>query len=152
MQVETLRDVLHGTKEFHQHLSQCLSHGADKNIDERAQMLLTYLSDHEKSLTKAISGFQASGEEHALNTWFYEYIQEHPIIRHVHCDAPFAELDARQIMEVIVDQHQQVIELYRTLASQAVIPSAVELLEALRSLEEHESMRMTHAANRFDDM
>jgi hypothetical protein len=152
MQVETLRDVLHWTKVFHQELSQRLSHGAGKNIDERAQILLSYLSDHEKSLTKALSGFQTSGEEHALNTWFYEYIQKHPIIRHVHCDAPFAELDARQIMEVIVDQHQQVIELYRHLESQAVIPSAIELLATLRSLEEHESMRMTHAANRFDDM
>jgi hypothetical protein len=152
MQVETLRDVLHWTKEFHQHLSQCLSQCAGKNIDERAQMLLNYLSDHEKSLTKVISGFETSGDEHALNTWCYEYIQKHPIIRHVHCDAPFAELDAKQIMEVIADQHQQVIELYRHLASQAVIPSAIELLKTLRSLEEHESMRMTHTANRFDDM
>ncbi len=152
MQVETLRDVLHWTREFHQHLSQCLAHCSDKNKDERAQMLLTYLSDHEKSLTKVVSGFEAAGDEHALNTWFYDYVQKHPIIQHVHCDAPFAELDAKQIMAVIVDQHQQVIELYRYLAAQAVVPSAIELLETLRSLEEHEAMRMVHSAHRLDDM
>ncbi len=152
MQIETLKDVLHWTREFHQHLSQCLSHCADKNTSERARMILGYLSDHEKALTKVVSGFETSGDEHALNTWCYEYVAKHPIVRHAHCDAPFAELDATQIMEVIVDQHQQVIELYRYLASRADIPSAKELMESLRSLEEHEMMRMAQSANRFEDI
>lgn len=121
-------------------------------MDERARMILAYLSDHEKALTKVVSGFETSGDEHALNTWCYEYVAKHPIVRHAHCDAPFAELDATQIMEVIVDQHQQVIELYRYLASRADIPSAKELMESLRSLEEHEMMRMTQSANRFEDL
>ena len=72
MQIETLKDVLHWTREFHQHLSQCLSHCADKNTDERARMILAYLSDHEKSLTKVVNGFETSGDEHALNTWCME--------------------------------------------------------------------------------
>ena len=121
-------------------------------MDERARMILAYLSDHEKALTKVVSGFETSGDEHALNTWCYEYVAKHPIVRHAHCDAPFAELDTTQIMEVIVDQHQQVIELYRYLASRADIPSAEELMESLRSLEEHEMMRMAQSANRFGDL
>ena len=152
MQIETLKDVLHWTREFHQHLSQCLSHCADKNMDERARMILTYLSDHEKALTKVVGSFETTGDEHALNTWCYEYVAKHPIVRHAYCDAPFADLDATQIMEVIIDQHQQVIELYCYLASRADIPSAMELMESLRSLEEHELMRMAQSANRFGDM
>ncbi len=152
MQIETLKDVLHWTREFHQHLSQCLFHCADKNMEERARMILAYLSDHEKALTKVVSGFETSGDEHALNTWCYEYVAKHPIVRHAHCDAPFAELDTTQIMEVIVDQHQQVIELYRYLASRAEIPSAKELMESLQSLEEHEMMRMAQSVNRFGDL
>lgn len=152
MQIETLRDVLKWTKEFHQHLSQCLSHCADKNTNTRAKMILAYLSDHEESLTKVVSGFETSGNEHALNTWCYEYVNKHPIIQHGHCDAPFSDLDAVQIMEVIVDQHQQVIELYRYLASRADIPSAQEMLTSLKSLEEQEMMRMVQSANRFEDM
>lgn len=152
MQIETLKDVLHWTKEFHQQLSQCLSHCADKNTDERARMILAYLSDQEKSLTKVVDGFEMSGDEHALNTWCYDYVNKQPIVQHVHCDAPFAKLDAAQIMDVIVDQHQQVIELYRYLASRADIPSAQEMLASLQSLEEHEMMRMVQSANRFGDM
>ena len=88
MQIETLKDVLHWTKEFHQHLSQCLSHCADKHADERAKMMLEYLSEHEKTLTDVIGGFEKSGDENALNTWCYEYASHHPITLHAHCDAP----------------------------------------------------------------
>lgn len=152
MQVETLKDVLHWTREFHEHLNQCLSHCADRNSDERARMMLTYLSDHEKALTKVVRGFESSGDEHALNTWCYEFVTKHPIVQHAYCDAPFSEFDAGQIMEVIVDQHQQVIELYRYLASRVDIPSAQELMESLHSIEEHEMMRMSQSANRFSDI
>lgn len=152
MQIETLRDVLLWTKEFHQHLSQCLSQCVDKNTDERARMILAYLSDHEESLTKVVNGFETTGSEHALNTWCYEYVNKQPIVQHAHCDAPFSELDSEQIIEIIVNQHQQVIELYRFLASRADIPSAREMLTSLRLLEEHEMMRMVQSTNRFEDM
>lgn len=152
MQIETLKDVLHWTKEFHQHLSHCLSHCAEKHTDERAKMMLAYLSEHEKTLTDVVGGFEKSGNENALNTWCYEYASHHPITLHAHCDAPFADLDTAQIMEVIVDQHRQVIELYRYLASRADIPSAKDLLETLHSLEQHEVMRMSQSSNRFTDL
>ncbi|WP_339616339.1 ATPase [uncultured Gilvimarinus sp.] len=152
MQVETLRDVLQWTKEFHHHLSQCLSHCTEKNTSERAKFILAYLSDHEENLAKVVNGFKESGNEHALNTWCYEYVNKQPIIQHGQCDAPFSNLDAVQIMDVIADQHQQVIELYRYLASRADIPSAQEMLSSLKSLEEHEIMRMVHSANRLEDM
>ncbi|WP_018624922.1 hypothetical protein [Kangiella aquimarina] len=152
MQIETIRDVLHWTKDFHQQLSQCLSHCADNNTDERARMILAYLSEHEKTLTDVVSGFEKNGDEHALNTWCYQYVHHNPITRHVHCDAPFVELDTAQIMDVIVDQHQQVIELYRYLASRAAISSTRELLESLCSLEEHEVMRLAQSSNRLGDL
>ncbi len=152
MQVETLRDVLRWTKEFHIHLSRCLIHCSDKNTDERARIIIDYLSEHENGLTAALTGFERSGNDHALNTWCYEFINKQPIIQHVHCDTPFSELNADQVIEVIVDQHQQVIELYRYLSTRADIPSVKELLVALLSLEEHEIMRISQAANCFSDM
>lgn len=152
MAIETLKDVLHWTREFHQHLSQCLSNCSDKNTDERARMLLAYLSVHEKTLTDVVTGFEQSGEQGVLNTWCYDYVEHQPITQNVHLDAPFSDLKTTQIMEVIVDQHKQVIELYRYLASRADTTSARELLEALRSLEEHEVMRMVQSFNRFEDL
>ena len=107
--METLKDVLHRTEKFHQHLGQCLSQCSDKNTNIRAKMILDYLADHEASLAKVVKGFEASGNIQALNTWCFEYVNKQPIVQNVHCEEPFAELDAVQIMDVIVSQHQQVI-------------------------------------------
>ena len=152
MQIETLHDVLHWTKEFHTQLSRCLQHCADNNQDERARMLLMYLVTHEDKLAKVVARFEEWGDSHALNTWCYEFLDKHPIVQHQHCDAPFAKLNAEQIMAVIIEQHQQVIELYRYLFSRADIPSAQELLAGLKSLEEHEAMQMSQSANRLNDL
>lgn len=152
MQVETLQDVLHWTTEFHQYLSDCLLHCADKNESDRATMLLDYLAEHESRLASVVEQFEKNGNSNALHTWCYEFIEKHPIVRSQHCDAPFAELDTEQIMTVIVDQQQQVIELYRDLFARADIPSARELLENLKSLEEHEAMLMSQGANRLNDL
>ena len=152
MAIETLKDVLHWTTEFHEQLSECLEHCADKNESERSKMLLDYLAKQEEKLSHIVNQFEKTGDNGALNTWCYEYINKHPIVRHVHCEATFSKLNATEIMEVFVDQHEQVIELYHYLASRADIPSAKELLESLKSLEEHEIMRMVQTANRFQDM
>lgn len=152
MQIETLRDVLSWTEIFHKRLSESLSQSAEASTDERAKMVLNYLSGHEQDLTKVIKDFELNGNENALNTWCAEYIQERPISRRLHRDVSFENLNTEQVMEVIVDQHKQVVTLYQYLASRADIPSAQEILSALSSMEEHEIKRMVHAANRFSDM
>lgn len=152
MQVETLKDVLHWTTGFHKHLRECLSHCSDKHSDVRVAMILSYLSDHERILENVVGNFESSGDPHVLKTWCVEYIHKYPIIQHDHCEESFAELNISLILEVVVEKHQQVIELYRYLASRADLDSAKDLLERLSSLEEHEIMRMVHSVNRFADM
>lgn len=152
MQIETVKDVLHWTREFHHYLSQCLSHCKSKNTSERARMVLDYLSDHETKLQNVIAGFETSGNEHALNTWCIEYLEKQPIVQHVHCEQPFSKLDAEQIMDAVVDQHCQVIELYRYLATRVEIPVAKELMETLLSVEEYEIKRLVQSTNRFNDI
>ena len=120
MQVETLRDVLHWTGEFHRHLTECMVHCAGNSENVRSQLLLNYLSEHEKKLAYVVREFEQMGNEHALNTWCYEYLDKHPIIHHEYCDAPFSELSSREIMEVIIHQHKQVIDLYRYLRGERI--------------------------------
>lgn len=48
MQIETLRDVLQWTGDYHRHLAECTRHCANQQLNERAQLLLGYLSEHEK--------------------------------------------------------------------------------------------------------
>jgi DNA integrity scanning protein DisA with diadenylate cyclase activity len=152
MQVENLRDILDWTIDFHQQLSLCLADCANKNESERAKLLLDYLAQHEQRLTKVIMKFEKTASSNALNTWCYEYLDKHPIVKHKHTDAPFSDLNTLQITEIVIHMHQQVITLYRDLAAQTVVNSAHDLLEELLSLEEHEAMRMSQSANRLEDM
>jgi len=152
MQVETLEDVLHWTGQFHKQLSVCLDHCADRNLQERASLLLDFLSRHEARLSELLEAFARASEAKVLHTWCYEYLDKKPIAQHRHCDAPFSELDTRQIIEVILEQHEQVIDLYQYLLSRAVTPEVRELLSALVELEEGAVMSMTDGANRLEDI
>ena len=152
MQVETLKDVLNWTRDAHQHLASCMQHCAGENESARAKLLLDYLADHEQKLVKVLDEFQKTANVSALNTWCIEYLDKHPITRHEKCELPFAELSADEINIEVAHQHGQIIELYRYLLSHADIPETQELLEQLLSLEEHEAMQMTQAANRLHDL
>ena len=152
MQIETLKDVLHWTKEFHQYLAKCLSHCRNKNESERVKMIMAYMAEHESQLSQTIEGFERKGNKKALNTWVNEYTDKHPINQHQPCDEPFASLSADEVICQVINQHQKVIELYRYLHSRADTTSAKELLENLCSLEEHDAMLMAQELNRFQDL
>lgn len=152
MQIETLGDVLDWTLAFHQNLSKCMAHCADKQENERAKLLLDYLSEQEKYLSTVIEGFQQSASTNALNTWCYEYLDKYPIVRHEKCTTPFSELSASEIIREVEYLHSQIIAFYRYLGSRADAPSARALLDQLTALEEHEAMRMTQSANRLEDL
>lgn len=64
----------------------------------------------------------------------------------------FDKLDIQSLMARIIDQHNQVIELYRYLHAQEGAPSAKELLQNLIELEEHEAMQMALGSNRLNDI
>lgn len=152
MQVETLKDVLEWTRKFHSNLSDCLHQCAESNESERARLLLDYLAKHEDKLSGLVAEFEVGAEMKALNTWCYDYMEKHPILRSAGCDAPFQKLDAEEIMDVVTDQHEQVIDLYRYLHARADTESIRELVGNLKSLEEQEAMLMTQAANRLQDL
>lgn len=152
MQVETLRDVLHWTEQFHQCLADCLEQSEDKTKNERVIMLLKYLKEHEQKLVGVIEEFEKTTSENVLNTWCYEFFDKHPIIRHQQFDCSFSELEPSKIIAEVINLHEQVIELYRYLQSRAEPESSQEVLSQLTELEKHEAMRMVHSANRLEDL
>ncbi|HDY85935.1 hypothetical protein LCGC14_0996180 [marine sediment metagenome] len=152
MQVETLKDLLNWTVDFHHQLSGSLADSAGENDNERAKLLLNYLAEHEQNVCKIIKEFLTNANSNALNTWCYEYLNKHSIIKHTHADAPFADFDTAKINEAVTHLHQQVITLYEDLLAQIPANSAHELLEEVFSLEQHEAMRISQSANRLEDM
>jgi hypothetical protein len=152
MEIETLRDVIHWAKKVHLQLSERLSESQEDAVDERAKLVLSYLSTYEKKLVKVIEGFEEKGNERALNTWCIEYITKFKRENGEFSNKSFGDLNAQEIISAVVEQHQYLLSLFKFLAMQSVTASTQELMEELISFEEHETMKMVQATNRFEDM
>ncbi|KEA62905.1 hypothetical protein ADIMK_2875 [Marinobacterium lacunae] len=152
MQIDTFRDIIHWTKAYHQQLSDSLKKSSDANRDEKARLLLDYLSEHEAKLARAVDAFEKSDNLKALNTWVMEYLDKKPIKSFAQIDAPFADLSAEEIIQRVEEEHRDIVELYKFLAGRAVATPAVDLLEELAALERHEAMRLSNASNMLGDI
>lgn len=152
MKVETLRDILHWTRELHEYLANCTKHCATRNEDQRAKLLLQYLADHERKLAHTLKRFEETASPKALDTWVYDYLDQYPVTRHLSCDEPYSAAGAREAMAEVMNLHEQVLALYHYLQGRADTGSMRELVDQLTELEEHQAMQMTHDANRFEDL
>jgi hypothetical protein len=152
MKIETLRDVIHWARTVHLKLSNSLSESQDNTVDERAKLVLSYLSGYEKKLATVVGGFEEKGNERALNTWCIDYITTFKRDNGEFSDTSFDDLNTQEIIAAVVEHHQYLLSLFNFLATQSVTSPTKELMESLSSFEEHETMKMVQATNRFDDM
>lgn len=152
MKVQKISDLIDWTRSMHHRLAERLADGSVQHEQEMARMLLSYLADHEATLEKIIDGFEQQADPKALNTWVYDYLDNEPIDFRRSSDVPFAEMTVNEICLSVFDIHNQAIDLYRNLLGRADIPEAQELLQALLTLEEHETMRLAQQTIRVQDM
>lgn len=152
MKVETLKDFLEWTQKFHQNSAICMKACADENEDVRAGMLLKYVSKNEKQLASIIASFTLSADKKILNTWTYEFFNKSKIVKHDDCMELFEGLDALQIIDKVIYQHNEIITLYRDLYSETTVASTKEFLEELISFEENHIKQMVQSTNRMSDM
>lgn len=152
MKTETLQDILRWTKDFHAQLGAKLEACEQDETAERGKMVLGYLAQHEKDLSKLLKEYSQSASENALNTWCYDYLQNYSIDEETSGDKPLEMLTVTEITAEVERRHNGVIALYKHLLDRVDIPAAVELMQELVNLEEHEAMRMAQSTNRFQDM
>ncbi len=154
MDIKTFEDLITWARDLHTNLSQCLSECAAKNQDERASALLTYLADHESELARITEEFEKQADPKALKTRIYDYLDnEHKRIKaHQNCDGHYASLDFDGIEREVFAFHDQLIDLYDSLAGKAEIPEAKELVESMKAMEEHEAMRLASQIGRMNDL
>ena len=119
MDIKTFGELISWTRDLHAHLARCLSHCATKNEEERAQALLDYLATHESEMERIVNEFKSQGDSKALETRVYDYLSHHPIKTHRTCDEPYAQLDFEGICREVFDFHDQIEDLYRTMADKA---------------------------------
>ncbi|GAA0844416.1 hypothetical protein GCM10009113_15860 [Marinobacter szutsaonensis] len=152
MEIKTFADLIDWTRQLHAHLARCLKESAEQHPNERASALLDYISTHESLLEKAVAEYEKQADPKAMNTRLYDYGVHKPIERNRTCDIHYKDLDFAGIEKEVFDFHDQVMDLYDSLIGKAEIPEAKALLEDLKSLEEHEAMRLASQIGRMDDV
>lgn len=152
MDIKSFGELIDWTRDLHEHLARCLRHCATQHEEERARALLEYLSSHESELARIVDEFKHQSAKNTLETRVYDYLRHNPIETHRTCDESYAKLDFDGIYREVMDFHEQVMDLYKTLSEKAEIPEAQELFEALLEMETHESMRLARQIGRMDDL
>ncbi|MFC3608222.1 ATPase [Stutzerimonas tarimensis] len=152
MKIERFEDLIDWTRHTHGRLSTCLSRAAGKHEQLRAQWLLTYLADHEKALARTIGRMEQHAKPHVLRTCIYDYLIREPILFSGPSAKAYDSMSVDDISREVFDIHNQVIELYRSLARRAEIEGARVLADDLLKLEEHETMRLATQVGRINEI
>lgn len=152
MKIERFEDLIDWTRDTHRHLSKCLGRSSQAHEDIRAQWLLSYVAAHEQALAGTIDRIEEHADPKALHTWICDYLERNPVLRNQPCDRPYAQMSVDEIAREIFTVHNQVIDLYRSLARRAEIDGARELAGELLALEEHETMRLAQQVGRINEL
>lgn len=152
MRTETLADIMSWTRTLHHDLAQSLAQCAASEQEERLRMLLDYLSHHEQELERVLTMSLADAQQKALDTWCYDYFEQHGYPQLDVCQQHLSPLDGPAVLSQVLAVHEKLIELYRYLTERAEIPEVEALVASLLSLEQHEAMRLARDAGRFEDL
>ena len=151
MEIKTFEDLIDWTRQMHAHLGHCFNECAQQNPDERARLLLEYLTAHERELETIVLEFERQADPKAMETRLYDWLEHKPIKSHQTCDGHYANLSYDEICREVFDLHDQIIGLFRDLSTRATIPEAKALTGSLLEMEENESMRLAQQVNRGTD-
>lgn len=146
MKAETFADLIKWNAGVHDMLAERMEKGADNNGDERAKGLLTYLATHERTLADTVRKIGDRADEKALNTWLYEHVSG-DLPPHDDRKIDFDNWDYEQISAEVVDVHNQIIELYRSMDERAAIPEAEEVMLELYDMQKHEILHLSDQIN-----
>lgn len=152
MEVKTFYDLIEWSRSLHAQLAQCLSHCAKLHHDERTTVLLEYLASCEIAMEKMVAGFEQQADPKVARTYVYDYTPHKPVKTHIDCDDYYAKLGTDAICAEVIEFHEQIIDLYRTLLRKAEIPEAAELMQMLLDMEENETRLLVRQIGRMDDL
>jgi hypothetical protein len=151
MNIERCEDLIDWTSQTHTRLSECMTEGADERSDSLARMLLVYLAEHERELTRTIARMKEHADPRALQTRLHDAVQGDVLALDLDSEA-YAQMSVDEISREVFAIHNQIIDLYRSLENCPGLDKAGELLGEMLQLEEHETMRLAQQANRMNEL
>ncbi len=152
MEVKTLLDLIDWSHRLHSKLAGYLTSAMSNTRDERTRMLLAYMADHESDMARMVAAFREQADSKALNTYLYDWLPHKPVTMPDIGKEGHATSSYEDICQLVFRVHEAMIDLYRSLADNAVIPEAESVLTSLLAMEEYESRRLVQQTGRMQDL
>tara|TARA_R110001592_G_scaffold363396_2_gene687773 strand:- start:205435 stop:205893 length:459 start_codon:yes stop_codon:yes gene_type:complete len=147
-QVSELLDWINA---FHQALAEQYKVLADEASKERAALLLNYLSDHQKILAESINKYETDSADSLLTAWS-DQCPEFDLPESVtQLHTTLSGKSTEEIILYVIEFHDILVEMYKTLAAKATNSSVKDLFESLAQMEKQEAMRTVRDAQRLED-
>jgi len=150
MRFKTVRDVVDFAKELHQALARQYTELEQLATSERAQLLLDYLSRHERQLAEALGNYEVDIAQGMMNTW----LQYTPDLEPQALAETVRAVDLNQvdgIVKAALAVDDQLVELYREMVEHAEPESLKTVFSGLLALEESERRQIAKNALRLFD-
>lgn len=152
MELKTYGDLIEWTRQLHTQMAKSLKQCSGHHPDERASLLLDYISGHEADIAKMLTEFEEQADKKAMATYIYDYLPHKPPPAHLVCGEPFAQLDSDEICKRVFSFHKQVLDLYQNLVDRAEVAETRDLAKALLEMEEHHTRRLSSQTGRMRDI
>lgn len=137
MAYQRTRDLLDQVRDFHRQLSRCYAERADIAKDERATMLLEYMSRHELHLEKCLAAYEARAADRILDTWF-KFTPDVAKCKCFECVDLTPDMTINDIIQTAMWFDNCLIEFYNGMAERSVSQDVRELFNNLAQQEQEE--------------
>lgn len=142
MNFQQTRDVVAWSAAFHARLTAEYERLESTVDDARIKQVLSYLIDHEKEIEKGLRDHLKDAEPALLGGWTRGEAPTEKVKQLAKLEEGVCCDTVDQLMNIAIDIHKGLEDMYGELAGYAELADSRELLKSLRDHEEAETRRM----------
>ncbi|MEM8863927.1 MAG: hypothetical protein AAGF31_00080 [Planctomycetota bacterium] len=153
MPAEQVYDVLQCTRQLHADAADYFAHLAQRSHQQRAKMLLGYLSTHEQKLARTIDAVLEDAEDRVLRTWVQSTdgaVHLKDALEPEDATAPEASFD--ELVERGLQIDDAAVRLYEDLALRCEVPRLKGTFENILQIERQEEKQLARQTLRGMDL
>ena len=150
MPFETVKDVLDHARAFHQELEIYYDRMSQIAEKERVQILLEYLSRHERHLDECLAAYENDAVHAVLDTW-YKYTPDKATVHDIESLQLKPSMTLADVIAAALKMDQCLVELYQEMLDRSVSEDIKELFKQLLTLEKTEEVQLVRDAVEMED-
>jgi len=148
MEPKTIESILYLSHQYVFRLYHRLLECSKSHRDERASMLLEYLSVQEEQIAYTLEKFMAITDKEVLNTWFYEYTDRHSLAHSNPAQIEFSRMTSDEIQRTVGNIHLNLIDLFEHLSMRAETASVKNHALKVRQYLQSKTKKLNFEAGR----